>query len=208
MVIPMSSILLVTSSPRGDASHSTRVATELAQRLAATPGSTLAVRDLARDPLPNIDAAFASGIGKPAGERSAAQAAAVAASDAAVDELLAADVVVLATGLINFGIASTLKAWIDHVARSGRTFRYGADGPQGLAAGKRVYLVLASGGVYSQGPAAAFDHAVPYLRSALGFLGMTDVEVIRIEGVAMGADAERAALAKARDQVSGLAAAA
>src|SRR3546814_15864713 len=85
---------------------------------------------------------------------SAAQAAAVAASDATVDELLAADKVVIATGLINFGIASTLKTWIDHVARAGRTFRYGADGPQGLATGKQVYVVLASGGVYSAGPAA------------------------------------------------------
>src|SRR3546814_6915965 len=74
---------------------------------------------------------------------SAAQAAAVAASDATVDELLAADKVVIATGLINFGIASTLKTWIDHVARAGRTFRYGADGPQGLATGKQVYVVLA-----------------------------------------------------------------
>src|SRR3546814_4427214 len=116
---------------------------------------------------------------------SAAQAAAVAASDATVDELLTTDNVVIATGLINFGIASTLKTWIDHVARAGRTFRYGADGPQGLATGKQVYVVLASGGVYSTGPAAAFDHAVPYLKATLGFLGMSEVEVIRIEGVAM-----------------------
>src|SRR5690606_37795817 len=102
-------------SPRGDASHSTRVATELAQRLqAAAPGSALVTRDLARNPLPHIDAAFASGIAKPEAERSAVQAAAVAASDTAVDELLAADKVVIATGLINFGIASTLKTWIDH----------------------------------------------------------------------------------------------
>ncbi|HEY9568252.1 MAG TPA: NAD(P)H-dependent oxidoreductase, partial [Thalassobaculum sp.] len=158
--------------------------------------------------LPHIDAAFASGIGTPAGERSAAQAAAVAASDATVDELLAADKVVIATGLINFGIASTLKTWIDHVARAGRTFRYGADGPQGLATGKQVYVVLASGGVYSAGPAAAFDHAVPYLKATLGFLGMSEVEVIRIEGVAMGAEAERDALAKAHELVSGLAVAA
>lgn len=209
MVIPMSSILLVTSSPRGDASHSSRVATELAQSLRdAAPGGTLAVRDLAREPLPHIDPAFATGIRAAAGERDAGQARAIAVSDAAVDELLAADVVVIATGIINFGISSTLKSWVDHIARAGRTFRYGADGPQGLVTGKKAYLVVASGGVYSQGPAAAYDHAVPYLRSVLGFLGITDVEVIRIEGVAMGAEAEQQALAAARAQVSGLAVAA
>lgn len=205
----MSSILLVTSSPRGDASHSTRVATELAESLrAATPGSTLSIRDLARDPLPHIDPAFASGIYTPAEQRDAGQVRAVAASDAAVDELLAADVVVIATGIINFGVSSTLKSWVDHIARAGRTFSYGADGPKGLITGKKAYVVVASGGVYSQGPAAAFDHAVPYLRSVLGFLGMADVEVIRIEGVAMGAEAERQALDAARERVSGLAVAA
>lgn len=204
----MSSILLVTSSPRGDASHSTRIATELAARLrAARPGAALVTRDLAREPLPHITPAFASGIYTPAEQRNAAQAAAVAPSDAAVDELLAADTVVIATGLINFGIASTLKAWIDHVARAGRTFSYGADGPKGLATGKKVYLVLASGGVYSDGPAAALDYAVPYLTAVLGFLGMTDVEVIRVEGVAGGAEAESQALAAARERIPLLAAA-
>src|SRR3546814_17728580 len=102
---------------------------------------------------------------------SAAQAAAVAASDATVDELLAADKVVIATGLINFGIASTLKTWIDHVARAGRTFRYGADGPQGLATGKQAYVVLAAGGVCSAGPAAAFATPGPFLNATPGFLG-------------------------------------
>lgn len=205
----MTSILLVTSSPRGDASHSTRVATELAERLrTARPGATLVARDLARDPLPHIDPAFAAGIYTPADRRDAAQARAVAPSDAAVDELLAADAVVIATGIINFGIASTLKAWLDHVARAGRTFSYGADGPQGLVTGKKVYLVVASGGVYSQGPAAALDHAVPHLKTLLGFLGMTDVEVLRIEGVALGAESEQRALAAARGRIPELAAAA
>jgi len=205
----MPSILLVTSSPRGDASHSTRVATELAESLrAAAPGSTLVSRDLARNPLPHIDPVFASGIHTPAEQRSTGQVNAVAASDAAVDELLAADTVIIATGIINFSISSTLKAWLDHVARAGRTFRYGADGPQGLVTGRKIYLVVASGGVYSHGSSAAFDHAVPYLRSVLGFLGMSHVEVIRIEGVALGAEAERQALDAARQRVSGLAAAA
>lgn len=205
----MSSILLVTSSPRGEASHSTRVASDLAERLlAARPGATLVRRDLAGDPLPHIGADFATGLGTPAEQRSPAQARAVAASDAAVDELLAADTVVLATGMINFGIASTLKAWFDHVARAGRTFRYTENGPEGLAGNRKVYLVIASGGVYSDGPAAPLDHAVPYVTSILGFLGMTDVEIVRVEGVALGAEAEQAALERARAAVSGLARAA
>lgn len=204
----MASILLVTSSPRGAASHSSRVATELAESLAASTGAAIVTRDLAAAPLPHIDPAFSAGIYTPEDQRDAAQAAAVAPSDAAVDELLAADTVVIATGLINFGIASTLKSWLDHVARRGRTFSYGADGPKGLATGKKAYIVLASGGVYSQGPAAAMDFAVPYLKGVLGFLGISDVEVIRIEGVGMGPEAVEKALAAARDQVAGLAAAA
>ena len=205
----MSSILLVTSSPRGAASHSTRVATELASKLQArTPGSKLVTRDLNSNPLPHIDADFSSGIYTPAESRSERQQSVVGVSDAIVDELVAADAIVIATGMINFNISSTLKAWVDHIARAGRTFSYGAEGPKGLVTGKKVYIVIASGGVYSNGPAAAFDHAVPYLRTALGFLGMTDVEVVRIEGVAMGPEAEAKAISSALDQTSDLALAA
>ncbi|NTS30595.1 FMN-dependent NADH-azoreductase [Phyllobacterium sp. YR620] len=205
----MSSILLVTSSPRGAASHSTRVATELAQKLQAkTPGSAIVKRDLASQPLPHIDADYSSGIYTPVESRSERQQSVVGVSDAIVDELFAADSIVIATGLINFNISSTLKAWVDHIARAGKTFSYGAEGPKGLVTGKKVYIVIASGGVYSSGPAAAFDHAVPYLKTALGFLGMTDVEVIRIEGVAMGPDAEAKAVSSALDLTSDLALAA
>ncbi len=205
----MSSILLVTSSPRGAASHSSRVATELAQKLQAkAPGAKLVTRDLANNPLPHIDADYSSGIYTPVESRSPRQQSVVGVSDAIVDELLAADAVVIATGLINFNISSTLKAWVDHIARAGKTFSYGADGPKGLVTGKKVYVVIASGGVYSTGPAAAYDHAVPYLKTALGFLGMTDVEVIRIEGVAMGPEAEAKAISSALDQTDDLALAA
>src|SRR5882757_857857 len=202
------SILLVTSSPRGAASHSTRIATEFAEKLlAADPSATLVVRDLVANPLPHIDADYASGIYTPVESRTQRQAEVVGVSDAALDELFAADTIILATGFINFGISSTLKSWIDHVARSGKTFSYGENGPKGLVAGKKVYIVLASGGIYSEGAAVQLDHAVPYLRSVLGFLGMTDVEVIRIEGVGMGADAVTAALAKATVKVDAVVAA-
>jgi FMN-dependent NADH-azoreductase len=203
----MTSILLVTSSPRGAASHSTRLATELVDKLRAdSPESAVVRRDLVRNQLPHIDTHFALGIATPANQRSAKQEDAVAISDAVVDEVLAADTVVVAAGIINFSIPSTLKAWLDHLARSGRTFRYTENGPVGLIGNKKIYLVVASGGIYSEGPDTPLDHAVPYLISVLSFMGMNDVDVVRIEGVAMGADAEREALSKAQNRLSELAA--
>ncbi|MBZ9853270.1 FMN-dependent NADH-azoreductase [Mesorhizobium sp. CA13] len=202
------SILLVTSSPRGAASHSTRIATELAQKLlAADPTNTLVVRDLVANPLPHIDNDYATGIYTPAESRTPRQAEVVGVSDAVLDELFAADTVILATGFINFNISSTLKSWVDHVARSGKTFAYGESGPKGLVTGKKVYIVLASGGIYSEGAAVQFDHAIPYLRSVLGFIGMTDIDVIRIEGVAKGPEAVTEALAKATAKVDAVVAA-
>jgi FMN-dependent NADH-azoreductase len=202
------SILLVTSSPRGAASHSTRVATDLARKLvAADPSNTLVVRDLVANPLPHIDPDDATGIYTPAEARTPRQAEVVGVSDAVLDELFAADTVILATGFINFNISSTLKSWVDHIARSGRSFAYGEGGPKGLVTGKKVYIVLASGGIYSEGAAVQFDHAIPYLRGVLGFLGMTDVDVIRIEGVGMGPDAVTEALAKATAKVDAVVAA-
>ncbi len=201
----MSNILLVTSSPRGSASHSTRVATELAAKLReANPSSRLIVRDLAANPLPHIDPDYSAGIYTPVEQRTPRQAEVVAVSDAVVEELLSADTVVLATGFINFNISSTLKSWIDHVARAGKSFSYSEGGPKGLATGKKVYVVLASGGIYSEGAAVQMDHAVPYLRSVLGFLGMTDVEVIRVEGVGMGEEAVTTALNKASARIEAL----
>ena len=203
------SILLVTSSPRGAASHSTRIATEFAEKLvAADPSNTLVVRDLVANPLPHIDADYSTGIYTPVEARTPRQAEVVGVSDVAVDELFAADTIILATGFINFSISSTLKSWVDHIARAGKTFAYGENGPKGFVTGKKVYIVLASGGIYSEGAAVQMDHAIPYLRSVLGFLGMTDVEVIRVEGVGMGADAVTAALAKATAKVDAIAAAA
>ncbi|MCF6111691.1 FMN-dependent NADH-azoreductase [Mesorhizobium muleiense] len=196
------SILLVTSSPRGAASHSTRIATELAEKLlAADPSAKLVARDLVANPLPHIDPDYSTGIYTPAEARTERQAAVVGVSDGVLDELFAADTIILATGFINFGISSTLKSWVDHISRTGKTFAYGENGPKGLVTGKKVYIVLASGGIYSEGAAVQMDHAIPYLRSVLGFIGMTDVEVIRIEGVGMGPDAITAALAKASAKV-------
>jgi FMN-dependent NADH-azoreductase len=204
----MSSILLLTSSPRAE-SLSTRIAAELAEKIKAQrPGSAIVHRDLVTAPLPHIDHYFTAAINKPADARTAEEAQAIAASDALIDELLAADTVVLATGLINFNISSLLKAWIDNVVRAGRTFKYGDAGAIGLAGNKKVYVVLASGGVYSQGPAASMNHAVPYLKFVLGFIGITDVETIYVEGLAFGPEAAEKAIGAAKSRVQELALAA
>lgn len=165
------------------------------------------MHDLVANPLPHIDPDYAAGIYTPAEARTPRQAELVAVSDTIVDELLAADTIILATGFINFSISSTLKSWVDHISRKGRTFSYSESGPMGLVTGKKVYIVMASGGIYSEGAAAQFDHAIPYLKSVLAFNGMTDVEVIRVEGVAMGPDAAEAALDKAHRRVEAIVAA-
>src|SRR5690606_34915671 len=205
----MSSILLVTSSPRGNESLSSKFAIDLANQLAdRLPSAAIVHRDIGTHPVPHLDEVTTTAIRKPAEARNAEEAAAVAYSDQLVDELLAADAVVIATGLINFNIYSTLKSWIDNVARAGLTFRYTESGPVGLATGKKVYLVLAAGGVYSDGPAAGMNHAVPYLKTVLAFLGMTDVEVVPVEGLAFGPDAVDKALANVQAQISSYAVAA
>lgn len=204
----MSSILLLTSSPRAD-SLSTKIATDFAEKLRAqNPGKTIVHRDLVASPLPHIDDLFTAAIRKPADSRTTEEAKAVETSDKLVEELLAADTLVIGTGLINFSIYSSLKAWIDNIARAGSTFKYTESGPVGLATGKKAYIVLASGGVYSQGPAAPLNHAVPYLKSVLGFIGITEVETIYIEGLAYGPEAAEKAIAAARVRAGELALAA
>ncbi|MDE1992970.1 MAG: FMN-dependent NADH-azoreductase [Rhizobiaceae bacterium] len=204
----MSSILLLTSSPRAD-SLSTKIATELADKIKAqNPGRTIVHRNLAVAPLPHIDELFTAAIRTPVEARTAEQTEAVKVSDALVDELLAADTLVIGTGLINFNIYSSLKAWIDNIARAGRTFTYTETGPKGLATGKKAYIVLASGGVYSEGPAAPLNHAVPYLKSVLAFIGITDVEAVYVEGLAFGPEAAEKAIAAAQARAAELALAA
>jgi FMN-dependent NADH-azoreductase len=199
----MSKVLLVTSSPRGDASHSTQIARRLVDRLASGDSkSTVVVRDLFKNPLPHIGEDFVTGRDTPPEQRKAAQKAVIARSDELIAELFAADVLVIASGMVNFGVPSTLKTWIDHVVRAGHTFRYGANGPEGLVKGKKAFIVHASGGIYSQGPAQAYNFQDTYLKQVLGFIGITDVEFISIEGVAYGPDAAQKAVTAASERIS------
>ena len=193
----MSRILYVSSSPRGSESYSNRVAARVIRELRqANPQTTVTVRDLAQDPPPHIDVDFVAATTNADGPRTERQGAILVQSDALVDELLAADIIVIGAPMINFSVATTLKSWFDYIVRAGRTFSYSEAGPKGRVTGKRVIVVSASGGIYS-GENAAFDFQVPWLRNILGFLGMTDVEVIRIEGTAFGPEAADKALERA-----------
>jgi FMN-dependent NADH-azoreductase len=202
----MSHILLITSSPRL-ASYSTKVAHALADQLASRgPNSTITVRDLTREPLPHIDDSFAAARNAPAETLTPGQKASLALSDELLKELFAADRIIIAAGMINFGIPSNLKAYIDYVVRPGVTFNYSAKGPEGLLKGKKVYLVVARGGVYSEGPMQQFNFQDTYLRTILAFIGLNDVELITVEGVAFGPEAAERAVSNALGKVSAIAA--
>jgi len=201
----MSQILLITSSPRATASYSTQVAHALAKNLISRgEGSTLVVRDLAAEPPQHIDDSFVIARNTPPEQLAPSQRAVLELSDALVAELKAADTIIIAAGMINFGIPSTLKSYIDHILRPAATFRYTEKGPEGLVQGKKVYLVLARGGIYSEGPMQALNFQDTYLKVALGFIGLTDIEIITIEGVAFGPDAAAKAVNAAMEKVSAL----
>ena len=121
---------------------------------------------------------------------------------AILDQFLAADTVVIGAPMYNFSLPSQLKAWIDRIAVAGKTFRYTENGPEGLAKGKKVIVVSTRGGVYSAGPAAALDHQETYLSAVLGFLGVTDIEFLRAEGLNLGPDAKQAAISGAEATIS------
>ena len=190
----MTNVLYVSSSPRSG-SYSTSVAERvIAEIRQADPDAKVITRDLARTPIPHVDADFLQATRTPEGPQTDTQRRIAARSDALIDELFAADVIVIAAPMYNFSIPSTLKAWIDHIARPGRTFSYSEKGPEGLVKGKRAIIINAKGGIYSSGPAQVLEHQSTYLRGVLGFLGITDVESIDIEGVGYGPEAAQKAV--------------
>ena len=192
-------ILQINSSARSRGSESTRVAERIVERLLASrPGARLVRRDLATDPQPVLDEAALQALFTPPAERTPEQAARVAIDDRAIAAVAAADVLVLAVPMYNFTITTQLKAWIDAIARAGVTFRYTEQGPEGLLTGKTVYVALARGGRHRD---TAADTQVPYLRTVLGFLGMTDIRFVFVEGVALGDEALAAARQDAERQL-------
>ena len=177
-------ILHLISSPRGAASFSIKLGNAVIEKLqAANPDSTLKVHNLTQTPFPHLEEAHLNSFFTPLESRTAEMSEAVKHSDEAIAELQDADIIVIGVPMYNFSIHSTLKAWIDHIARAGITFQYTANGSEGLVKNKKVYLAISSGGVYSEGAMKVYDFTEPYLRTFLGFIGITDITAFRVEGV-------------------------
>ncbi|TPE49270.1 FMN-dependent NADH-azoreductase [Amaricoccus solimangrovi] len=194
----MSSILAITSSALGAASVSNQLVSDTVEALrAGSPSTNVRLRDLGEAPVPHLTALDL--VPEPAtGEQRALRSL----SDELIAELQAADTLVIGAPMYNFGIPSTLKAWFDRVLRAGVTFRYTNSGPEGLLRGKRAFVVLSRGGLYSEGPAQAMDAQEPHLRTLLGFIGITDVTFIRAEKLAMGTEERAGALAAAEARIA------
>jgi len=196
----MSRVLIIESSARQQDSVSRQLTQTFINQWQAThPGDEITVRDLARQPVPHLDADLLGGWMKPAQQRNSGEHASLERSNQLTDELLAADVLVLAAPMYNFAIPSTLKAWLDHVLRAGVTFKYTATGPQGLLTGKRAFVLTARGGIYAGSTA---DHQEPYLRQVLGFIGIHDVEFIHAEGMNLGGDFQEKGLNQANAKLA------
>ena len=199
----MPRLLQINASLFANQGHSS----QLAERYVAAwrhrhADAEVVVRDLASAPLPHLDAARFQAFITPAAERDSRQREIVAESDALIAELRAADVIVLGLPMYNFGIPSQLKSWFDHIARAGETFRYTANGPQGLLENKRAVVLATRGGVYAGTP---LDTQSQYLRDFLRFIGVTDVEFVYAEGLNLGEERRRDALAAADAAIARLA---
>lgn len=196
----MANVLVIESSARQHGSVSRQLTEQfIGHWRAAHPADSVTVRDLALDQVPHLDANLLGGWMTPAEQQSDAEQAALALSNQLTDELLTADVLVLAAPMYNFAIPSTLKAWLDHVLRAGVTFKYTETGPQGLLSGKRAFVLTARGGIYAGGNQ---DHQEPYLRQALAFIGIHDVSFIHAEGLNLGSEHMEKGLNQAKTQLA------
>jgi FMN-dependent NADH-azoreductase len=167
---------------------------------AQNPAGRVIERDLAADPPPFVSHAWIEASRTPADKITPEQAEILALSDALIDEVVAADEIVLGVPMHNFSIPAALKAWIDMLARAGKTFTYGASGPKGLIPAKKVVAVVSQGGTYGDG--SPFDFQVPYLLKVLAFLGLTNITVVHADRQGMGADAAEKSVANALQQLS------
>ena len=196
----MRTILQLNTSILSGNGESSRLANEFVETL-TQDGATVIRRDLASEPVPHLTAErFGAFLSKPE-DRTAAQQAVLDYSNALIEELKRADTIVLGLPMYNFGLPSMLKAYFDHVARAGVTFRYTENGPVGLLTDKKVYVFATRGGYYKGTPR---DTQTAYVRDFLAFLGMTDVEFVYAEGLAIGEAVKTASLAKARESLQQL----
>ncbi|PKU23218.1 FMN-dependent NADH-azoreductase [Telmatospirillum siberiense] len=204
----MTTILHIDSSILGGYSVSRALSADIvAKELALHPGAQVIRRDLVADAALHLsDAHLAVFQGGDVTSPALGQDIAVGA--AYIDDLFAADIIVIGAPMYNFSVPSQLKGWIDRVCVAGRTFQYGATGPEGLLPkGKKVFIASTRGGIYTgDSPAAGLEHQESYLQGVLGFIGLTDVTVIRAEGLNLGDEPKAAAVARAKAQIAALAA--
>ncbi|HTO46527.1 MAG TPA: FMN-dependent NADH-azoreductase [Burkholderiales bacterium] len=198
----MKTLLQLNTSLFSDGGQSSRLAARfVADWRASNPGGIVIARDLARDPVPHLTAERFQSFLAPAGDRTPAQRAVVGYSDALIDEIRRADVIVIGLPMYNFGVPSTLKAYFDHIARVGVTFRYTEKGPQGLLTGKKVYVFATRGGSYAGTPG---DTETAFVRQFLAFLGIDELEFVYAEGLAISEASKAAALSRAERTIERL----
>lgn len=197
----MKRILHLISSLQGNQSYSIRLGNAIVEKIQEKyPDSTVEEVNLIDLEIPHVNPGMLRSFFTPGDQLTAEEKESIRYSDEAVQQLLAADIIVIGAPLYNFTIHTALKAWIDHITRAGITFGYGENGPIGLVTGKKVYVAMSSGGIYSEGPSKSNDFVAPYLKAFLGFLGMTDLSVFRAEGVKIPGIKEQA-LEKAIDSI-------
>jgi len=195
----MKTLLQIKSSINGDQGQSNYLSNQFVQRwLQINPNGRVVVRDLAAKPVPHLDAERFNAFLTPADKRNRAEQMIVEYSDSLIAELKNADAIAMGLPMYNFGIPSTLKAYFDHIARSGITFRYTSTGPEGLLPSIPVYLLATRGGLYAGTPA---DSQTGYMQAFLSFLGLKDTHFIYAEGIASGAEVKRQALHQAQQQI-------
>ena len=195
-------LLQLNASVFSDHGQSSQLANRFVQGFVQRePDTQVVQRDFAKDSVPHLDAERFQAFLSDAATRTPAQQAVLDFSDTLINELKAADVIVLGLPMYNFGVPSQLKAYFDHVARAGITFRYTANGPEGLLSGKKVYVFAARGGVYQGTPA---DTQTQYVTDFFRFIGITDVQFIYAEGLNLGEESKASALAKAHQQIEQL----
>lgn len=179
-------ILHVISSPRGEKSVSIKLGNAIIGKLkAAHPDSVVKERNLVKNLFPHLEEVHINSFFTPLENQTAEQQVAIHHSDEVIAELREADVIVIDAPVYNLNIHSTLKAYFDHISRAGVTFRYTESGPEGLLKNKKVYVAIASGGIYSEGPMQSYDFVAPYLTAFLSFIGLTDISFVRAEGTAL-----------------------
>ncbi len=200
-------ILHIDSSSSGQASVSRQLTAAMVQQLSkANPAASITYRDLSATPPAHLGSDLLQALRpQPGYVAPDSMRDELALTEQMLGEFLAADVVVVGAPMYNFSVPSQLKAWIDRLAQAGRTFRYTAQGPEGLAGGKKVIVASSRGGMYANTPLQVMDHQEAFLKSVFGFFGITDVEILRAEGIAMGPEGRDRAIAAALAQTQALA---